>query len=191
MAATPSTMLPLGTHAPSWTMINTVDGRTVRYPSGNASDPITVIAFICNHCPYVLHIIDRFVDVAQWAQQQGVQILCVSSNDPATYPQDGPEQMQHFAAAHRFTFPYLFDESQEVARSYQAACTPDFYLFDHSGVLVYRGRFDAATPGNSEPVTGGELRAAITAVLQGRQVSSTQLPSIGCNIKWRSHHVRS
>jgi len=170
-------------------MANTVDGQTIRYPASDSddpvTDPITVIAFICNHCPYVIHIIDRFVEVAQWAQQQGVQVFCVSSNDPAAYPQDAPEYMQHFATDHGFTFPYLFDETQDVARSYQAACTPDFFVFDRHRSLVYRGRFDAATPGNNVPVSGSDLRAAIDAVTKGNEVSLTQLPSIGCNIKWR------
>lgn len=179
-------MLPLGTPAPSFSLIDTVSGKPVAYDPATPNQPAaTVIAFICNHCPYVLHIVDALVEVLTTAQSHGAQVFCISSNDPEAYPQDGPDHMKQFAATHGFLFPYLFDASQDVAKAYHAACTPDFFVFDGNGACVYRGRFDAATPGNTEPVTGSELQAALTAVLGGAPVSPDQRPSIGCNIKWR------
>ncbi len=183
MAATPSTMMPLGTTAPDFTLRDTVTDHQVGLRDSAA--PATIVAFICNHCPYVLHIIEGFVQFAKDVQKQGVRVIAISSNDATQYPQDGPERMALFAREHGFTFPYLYDGSQDVAKAYAAACTPDLYLFDSDLTCVYRGRFDAATPGNAEPVNGADLRAAVDAVLAGDPVSDEQIPSIGCNIKWK------
>ena len=183
MAATPSTMMPLGTTAPDFMLHDTVSGHQVGI--GDSAAPATVVAFLCNHCPYVLHIVEGFVQFAKDVQDQGVRVIAISSNDATAYPQDGPERMTLFAREHGFTFPYLYDKTQEVAKAYDAACTPDLYLFDANMACVYRGRFDAATPGNQEPVNGADLRAAVDAVLAGDPVSEEQIPSIGCNIKWK------
>jgi thiol-disulfide isomerase/thioredoxin len=144
-----------------------------------------VVAFICNHCPYVVHVIEEFVAFAREAQKLGVRVIAISSNDPAKYPEDAPERMTVFAANYGFTFPYLFDESQDIARAYSAACTPDLYVFDADLACVYRGRLDESTPGNGKPVTGTDLREAVESVLNGQPVSEEQWPSIGCSIKWR------
>ncbi len=183
MASTLSTMMPLGTIAPDFTLFDTVSGHHLGLRDTAA--PATVVAFFCNHCPYVLHIIHGFVEFAKEMQRLGVRVIAISSNDPAQYPQDGPEQMTLFAQHHGFTFPYLYDRTQEVAKAYGAACTPDLYVFDKDLTLAYRGRFDAATPGNAEPVTGNDLRAATTAIIAGDPVGPDQIPSIGCSIKWR------
>jgi peroxiredoxin len=183
MAATPSNMMPLGTTAPAFTLPNVVDDSMVSLNDTEA--PATVVAFICNHCPYVLHIIDVFVDVASDLQGKGARVIAISSNDVATYPMDGPDKMKVFARDRSFTFPYLYDETQEVARAYMAACTPDLYVFDGDLRCTYRGRFDGATPGNTVEVTGEMLRAAVEATMQGRPVEVDQIPSIGCNIKWK------
>ena len=145
-----------------------------------------LVVFSCNHCPYVLHIIDAFCSLTSEAIARGLGVVMISANDVEGYPQDGPGPMAEFARAHGFEFPYLYDESQQVARAYQAACTPDFFLFDAVHQLAYRGQFDAARPGNNEPVTGADLGAAINAVLAGSAPSENQVPSVGCNIKWRT-----
>lgn len=178
-----STMMPLGTEAPAFELTDVVSGTLVRFHD----QPVvaTLVAFICNHCPYVVHIIQEFVAVAAEAQKRGIRVLAISSNDVTCYPQDSPENMKEFAAVHRFTFPYLFDETQQVAKAYQAACTPDLYLFDADNRCVYRGRFDASTPGNGRPVTGEDIRDAIDSIVNGQPVSTEQFPSIGCSIKWR------
>lgn len=182
MAATPSTMMPLGTTAPLFTLPDTVSGSELTLKAGL---PVTVIAFICNHCPYVVHIAEELVALGNEVVAKGGQMIAISSNDVADYPQDSPENMTKFAEHYGMAFPYLYDESQDVAKSYDAACTPDFYVFDASLACVYRGRFDAATPGNSNPVNGAELRAAVSAVLGGQTANADQIPSIGCNIKWK------
>lgn len=176
-------MMPLGTIAPDFTLLDTVSGHHVGLRDSAA--PATVVAFICNHCPYVLHIIDGFVQFAKDVQRNGVRIIAISSNDATKYPQDGPDRMTLFAREHGFTFPYLYDGSQEVAKAYDAACTPDLYLFDDQLKCVYRGRFDAATPGNLEPVDGADLRSAVEALFAGDPIVEEQIPSIGCNIKWK------
>jgi hypothetical protein len=141
--------------------------------------------FICNHCPYVKHVVSEIARIGSESQARGVAVVAISSNDAEQYPQDGPSAMAEFAAAHGFTFPYLYDESQAVAQAYQAACTPDFFLFDADRRLVYRGQLDGARPSNEVPVDGRDLRAALDAVLAGRPVPGPQLASLGCNIKWK------
>ena len=183
MAATLSTMMPLGTVAPDFHLIDTLSGETVGLQDEHA--PATVIAFICNHCPYVLHILDGWIAFSKDVQEDGVRVIAIASNDAVQYPQDGPDAMTLFGRQAGFTHPYLFDSTQDVARAYQAACTPDFYVFDSELRCAYRGRFDGTTPGNQVPVTGNELRAAVDAVLSGVPVSDEQIPSIGCNIKWK------
>jgi peroxiredoxin len=183
MVSTPSTMVPLGTEAPPFRLPN-VDGRMVSIEDFKDA-PALLVVFMCNHCPYVKHILPHFVGLAKEYQQRGVAIVGINSNDVTGYPDDAPEKMAELSRTMGFTFPYLFDESQEVAKAYGAACTPDFYLFDSARRLVYRGQMDDSRPGNGRPVTGADLRAAIDAVLAGRPISADQRPSVGCNIKWK------
>jgi len=183
MVSTPSTMVPLGTEAPPFRLPN-VDGRMVSIEDFKDA-PALLVVFMCNHCPYVKHILPHLVGLAKEYQQRGVAIVGINSNDVSSYPDDAPDKMAEVSRSMGFTFPYLFDESQEVARAYGAACTPDFYLFDRSRRLVYRGQMDDSRPGNGRPVTGADLRAAMDAVLAGRPVSADQKPSVGCNIKWK------
>lgn len=184
MAETPSNMLPLGTKAPDFTLPDTVQNRLVSLTDVR-SKTATVIMFICNHCPYVKLIQDKIVEVASYYQKQGISFIAINSNNAAKYPADSPENMHKNAEHLGFTFPYLFDETQEVARAYQAACTPDFYIFDNNMLCVYRGRFDDATPGNGKVVTGIDLTNALDALTAGETVSQDQKPSVGCNIKWK------
>jgi len=184
MAATPSTMLALGTQAPAFTLPDTVSGSTVSLEDLPVEKGLLVF-FICNHCPYVKHIIDELTAVANAYQQKGINAVAISSNDVRNYPDDSPEKMTFWAAEWGFDFPYLYDESQEVARAYQAACTPDFFLFDDSSKLVYRGQFDGSRPGNGVPVSGSDLREAMDALINENEISQQQTPSIGCNIKWK------
>ena len=183
MAATPSSMLPLGTVAPDFHLPDT-NGRTVSLAEFSGA-PALLILFICNHCPYVKHIQAELVRLARDFQPRGVAIVAISSNDAMAYPADGPAAMAKEAHAAGYSFPYLHDESQAVARAYQAACTPDIFLFDQQRRLVYRGQFDDSRPGNGIPVTGRDVRAALDALLRGGSVSHDQKPSIGCNIKWK------
>jgi len=185
MALTPSTMLPLGTPAPDFELPDTRTGETVRL-ADFAGEKAVLVMFICNHCPFVQHIRSGLVKLGKNFQNEDIAIVAISANDPATHPGDAPDKMADEAKAHGYRFPYLFDESQEVAKAYTAACTPDFFLFDRQRKLVYRGQFDASRPENGIPVTGDDLRRAIDAVLAGKPVSQDQKPSIGCNIKWRS-----
>ncbi len=184
MALTPSNMLPLGVTAPDFALPDTVSGKTLSLAELK-SDKATVILFICNHCPYVKHINTGLVQLARDYQARGVAFVAISSNDVENYPQDSPAEMKKSAQALGYPFPYLYDESQDVARAYQAACTPDFYVFDRALGCVYRGRMDGATPGNQEPNDGRDIRAALEAVLSGQPVSEKQIPSMGCNIKWK------
>jgi peroxiredoxin len=184
MVQTPSTMLDLGTEAPDFTLPEPLTGKQISL-CDYADKPLAVI-FSCNHCPYVLHIIDSLVDFANAELQRGLGVVMISSNDVAGYPQDSPQKMTEFARTHAFEFPYLYDESQQVAAAYQAACTPDFYLFDEAHRLVYRGQYDGSRPGNNEPVNGADLQAAVDALLTGKAISNAQIPSVGCNIKWRA-----
>ncbi len=182
MAVTPSTMLPLGTQAPNFSLPN-VDGQTVSL-ADYAGKPLLVI-FMCNHCPYVKHVADGVAQLAQEYQSRGVAVVGISSNDVATHPADSPEQMVHEAEQRGYTFAYLYDETQSVAKAYRAACTPDFYVFDKQHALAYRGQMDSSRPKSDMPVTGVDLRAALDAVLSGNEPQIKQTPSIGCNIKWK------
>jgi len=185
MAVESSKDLPLGAPAPDFALTDTVSGRILRL-SDYAASRALLVSFLCNHCPYVVHIRKGFVEFAREFQPRGVAIVAISSNDPASHPQDGPDRMQQEARSAGFTFPYLFDQAQLVARAYHAVCTPEFYLFDSTQRLVYRGRFDASRPGSPQPVTGADLRAAVQAVLTGRPVDRDQMPSVGCSIKWKA-----
>lgn len=184
MAFTESTMLELGTKAPDFTLPDTISGKKISLKD-IASDKATVVMFLCNHCPYVIHVNPEIVRVAKDYQPKGVSFVGISSNDVENYPQDGPAEMKILAEKVGYPFPYLYDETQEVARAYDAACTPDFYVFDGDLELVYRGRLDDARPKNDNPLTGKDLRAALDAVLAGKPVSEVQYPSGGCNIKWK------
>jgi len=184
MVRTPSTMLPLGTIAPDFALPN-VDGRIIS--SADAAGPRgMVVMFICNHCPFVKHVADQLALLGRDFMTRGVGFAAISSNDVSSHPADSPEQMVREAEERGYPFPYLYDETQEVAKAYHAACTPDFYLFDAGRRLVYRGQLDSSRPGNGVPVSGSDLRAAIDALLAGVPVSAAQTPSIGCNIKWRA-----
>jgi len=185
MARTPSNMMPLGTIAPDFTLPNTVTGDTVTL-SDLKSDIATVIMFICNHCPYVKHVQGELVKLANDYQAKGVSFIAISANDVVNYPEDSPEKMKIVAQQLGGSIPYLYDETQEVAKVYQAACTPDFYIFDKDLKCVYRGQLDDARPKNNTPVTGKDIRAALDAILTGQAVNPDQKPSIGCNIKWKA-----
>jgi peroxiredoxin len=185
MVKTASTMKKLGTPAPDFKLVN-VDGRLVGLNEFK-SKPLLVI-FMCNHCPFVKHVADVQTRRANDYLPKGVAIDGINSNDAAAHPQDSPEQMVHEAELRGYPFPYLFDETQEVAKAYGAACTPDFFLYDKNHQLVYRGQLDASRPGNNIPVTGSDLRAALDAVLAGKPAPEKQTPSIGCNIKWKVGH---
>ena len=183
MVKTASTMLPLGTKAPGFSLIST-DGPTVSLSDFDGA-PALLVMFMCNHCPYVIHVASELARLAREYQERGVAVVGISSNDVAGYPQDSPEQMVHEAESRGYTFPYLFDESQEVAKAYRAACTPDFYVFDKEQRLVYRGQLDSSRPKSDIPLTGEVLRQALDAVLAGQPVAENQTPSLGCNIKWK------
>jgi peroxiredoxin len=184
MVRTPSTMLPLGTSAPDFSLLD-VSGRTMSW-SDVAGEHGTVVMFICNHCPFVKHVADALARLGHEYLPRGMGFVAISSNDVSTHPADSPEQMVHEAEQRGYPFPYLYDESQEVAKAYRAACTPDFFLFDSNAELVYRGQLDASRPDSGIPVTAADLRGAIEAVLAGTPVPATQTPSIGCNIKWKA-----
>lgn len=183
MVRTPSTMLPLGTPAPDFALLD-VSGRTLSWQDV-AGEHGTVMMFICNHCPFVKHVADELARLGQEYMPRGIGMVAVSSNDVSTHPADSPEQMVHEAEQRGYPFPYLYDETQDVAKAYRAACTPDFYLFDRDAKLVYRGQLDASRPESGIPVTAADLRGAMEAVLAGTQVAAEQTPSIGCNIKWK------
>lgn len=176
-------LLPLGTPAPEFRLRDT-EGRWVSLEDFPEA-PAYLVIFLCNHCPYVKHIRHALADFAREYQKRGVAIVGINSNDVERYPEDSPERMKEEVRTVGYTFPYLFDETQVVAKAYRAACTPDFFLFDRNRQLVYRGQFDDSRPGNGIPVTGRDLRAALDAVLQGRPVPADQKPSMGCNIKWK------
>jgi peroxiredoxin len=184
MAATESNMLPLGTLAPDFSLPDTVSGDEIAL-ADIQSDQATVIMFICNHCPYVQHVNKELVRLATDYQRQGVSFVAISSNDVEAYPADSPERMKEAAAELGYPFPYLYDEDQSVARAYQAACTPDFYVFDDQMMLSYRGQLDGSRPRSDVPLTGEDVRAALDAILAGKPVPPEQRPSIGCNIKWK------
>ena len=185
MARTPSNMIPLGSTAPNFTLPDTVSGQSLQL-NDVRGEKGTLIAFICNHCPFVKHINAGLVELAEDYQELGFGFVAISSNDVVNYPEDHPDLMTQMAKEEGYTFPYLYDQSQEVAKAYDAACTPDFYVFDAQDTLTYRGQMDDSRPGNGLPVTGADLRAALQAMLEGKTVSEDQKPSIGCNIKWKS-----
>ncbi|MGW8282309.1 MAG: thioredoxin family protein [Gemmatimonadota bacterium] len=183
MAETPSTMIPLGTRMPGFSLPDAVSGRVVCDADLDDHQPILVM-FLCNHCPFVRHVIPELGRIGQEFIPRGVGIVAINSNDVTRYPQDGPEFMKALAEREGWEFPYLLDATQDVAKSYRAACTPDFFLFDRDRMLVYRGQLDDSRPGSGRPVTGRDVRAALAAVLDNRAVSSEQIASVGCNIKW-------
>lgn len=184
MALTESTMMALGAQAPEFTLPEPLSGKewSLEQLQGVFG---TLVIFMCNHCPYVKHVIEGITALSADYLLEGVSVIAINSNDTESYPEDSPENMAALAAKENFLFHYLHDESQQVAQSYRAACTPDFFLFDDELNCVYRGRMDAATPGNDEPVTGKDLREAMDALLEGRPVKGEQKPSVGCNIKWK------
>ena len=184
MAQTASTMmLPLGAKAPAFELPDP-SGRAWSLAAFDAS-PALLVAFICHHCPFVKHVRPGFASLAAEYQKRGVAVVAIASNDAKAYPDDGPEGMLQEAKAAGYAFPYLFDESQEIAKAYGAACTPDFFLFDRERRLFYRGQMDGSRPGNGVPVTGEDLRKALDAVVEGRPAPEVQRPSLGCNIKWK------
>jgi hypothetical protein len=185
MAQTPSTMLPLGTALPHAQLPDVVTGKVVDLAALAAGKRGALVMFICNHCPYVVHVRSELVKVAHEAVERGFAVVAINSNSKETHPQDGPENMARLARQEAWRFPFLFDDSQEVARAFRAACTPDLYLFDARLELAYRGQLDDSRPGNGKPLTGQDLRAALDAVAEGKAPSPEQKPSIGCNIKWK------
>lgn len=187
MARTSSTMLELGTSAPAFSLPE-VDGGTVSLEDF-AGAPALLVMFICNHCPFVKHVRGELARIGREYAARGVAVVAISPNDPVAYPDDAPERMREEKREAGYVFPYLFDETQEVAQAYQAACTPDLYLFDADRRLVYRGQLDDSRPTNGVPVTGRDLRAALDAVLEGRPVPADQKPALGCSIKWKPGNV--
>jgi len=184
MAATPSTMLALGTPAPDFHLSDVVSGKTVSLASFTGKKGLLVM-FICRHCPFVVHVKEELARIGNEYGKRAIGIVAISANDAAAYPDDAPEQLKEMAQLTGFTFPFCHDESQQTARAYTAACTPDFFLFDAKRELVYRGQLDSSRPGNNMPVTGLDLRAALDAVIAGKPAPADQKPSIGCNIKWK------
>lgn len=182
MVKTASTMLPLGTAAPAFSLPN-VDGKTVSLADFASAKGLLVI-FMCNHCPFVKHLRTALAEFGRECQGRGLAVVAISSNDVALHPDDSPARMVDEHRSAGYTFPYLYDATQGVAKAYKAACTPDFYLFDADQTLVYRGQFDSSRPSNGQPVTGADLRAAVDTLLSGKSPLQTQRPSIGCNIKW-------
>jgi len=183
MSLTPSNMLPLGTKAPEFALVDAVSDAMLTLKE-LAGEKGTVIAFICNHCPFVVHINPELSKLANDYKTKGIQCIAISSNDVENYPQDAPHLMKKKAEEEAYIFPYLYDETQEVAKAYNAACTPDFYVFDAALKLVYRGQLDSSRPGNGIPLSGVDLRNALDALLAKRPIDPVQKPSIGCNIKW-------
>jgi len=184
MALTPSVMIPLGTKAPDFNLPDAVSDSEMNLEQLK-SDKATVIMFICNHCPYVKHVQQGLVELANDYISKGVSFIAINSNDVKNYTEDSPDNMKKVAERLGYPFPYLFDETQEIAKAYDAACTPDFYIFDEGLKLIYRGQMDDSRPGNGEPVTGRDIRKALDQILDGTTVSEDQIPSIGCNIKWK------
>ena len=183
MALTPSNMLPLGTPLPAFSL---VDCSGKQHSSTDYKGKPLLVAFICNHCPYVKHLANHFSQFARHYQQYGLQVIAINSNDYRSHPEDSPEKMREEVKLRNYQFPYLVDETQLVAQAFQAACTPDFYLFDASGKLAYRGQYDDSRPGNDIPPSGRDLRAACDAILAGSPANTDQAPSVGCSIKWRT-----
>lgn len=184
MAQTPSNMIPLGTPAPQFRLKDTNSNSHYSYQDLKGEKG-TLVFFICNHCPFVLHVLSEILKVVNDYRVLGIGVMSISSNDAEKYPQDGPEEMTEFAFRNKIDFPYLYDESQDVAKAFDAACTPDFFLFDADEKLVYRGQLDDSRPGNGVPLSGFDLRHAIDGLLFNRTIFEPQKPSIGCNIKWK------
>ncbi|MFH1809904.1 MAG: thioredoxin family protein [Pseudomonadota bacterium] len=184
MARTPSTMLALGTPAPDFSLLAPATGRDVSLAEFKDA-PALLVMFICNHCPYVKHIADGLAEFCSRNMERGVAVVGINSNDVSRHPDDAPDNMVLEAQARGYRFPYLYDGTQQVARAYRAACTPDFFLFDHRQQLVYRGQFDSSRPGNDVPIDGQDLQRAIDDLLAGRDLTGDQRPSLGCNIKWK------
>ena len=184
MAAVPSTMLALGTSVPDFTLTDAVSDRRVSAADYRGA-PALLVMFICNHCPFVKHVMPEFGRLERDYWVKGLALVAINANDADAFPADAPPEMGRLARDEGWGFPFLFDETQEVAKAFQAACTPDFFLFDRRGVLVYRGQLDASRPSNGVPVTGADLRGAIEATLAGRPVAAEQRASVGCNIKWK------
>ena len=183
MARTPSNMVNLGTLAPNFKLLNTRNNEPVisdNYFNKNG----TIIMFICNHCPFVIHVLDEIVSITKKYDNE-ISFIAISSNDIVNYPEDSPELMKKLAEEKKFNFPYLYDQTQEVAKKYDAACTPDFFVYNSEKQLVYRGQVDDSRPGNGIPVTGYDLRKAIDSLINGEEIDKNQKPSIGCNIKWK------
>lgn len=185
MARTPSNMLALHTKAPDFKLLDTISNTMLSLNSLKGLKA-TVIMFICNHCPFVIHVNPELVKLASDYKNKGVSFIAISSNDVVNYPQDSPEKMQLHAKENKYPFPYLYDETQKVAKAYDAACTPDFYIFDNQLMLIYRGQLDDSRPGNNTPLNGNDMRHALDCVLSKKINALEQKPSIGCNIKWKS-----
>ncbi|MFW6198378.1 MAG: thioredoxin family protein [Acidobacteriota bacterium] len=185
MVLTDSTMLPLGTEIPTFSLRDAVSGRTLS-PEDVAGERGTLVMFLCNHCPYVQHVLPELRRLAEEYRDRGIGMVAINANDIDNYPQDSPENMKELAESEGWGFPFLMDDTQEVAKAYRAACTPDFFVFDADDCLVYRGRLDGSRPGNDVELTGEDLRAALDALLQGETIpAEEQKPSAGCNIKWK------
>ena len=184
MARTPSTMLELGIQAPTFELPEPATGKNIAL--AQLSDKPILIAFISNHCPYVINLKEALVDFANEYQEKGLHLIAINANDVENYPDDSPDKMVDDVKQYGYKFPYLFDESQEIAKAYQAACTPDFFMFDKEHKLYYRGQFDDSRPKNDEPVTGKDMRSAADALLVGQNAPAEQKASLGCNIKWKS-----
>ncbi len=184
MSETKSTMNPLGFQAPGFKLLDVVSDKLLSLED-LLSEKATVIMFICNHCPFVKHVNSQLVSMANDYIPKGISFIAINSNDVENYPEDSPEKMRKYAELLHYPFPYLFDETQETAKAYDAACTPDFYIFDGNGICVYRGQLDGSRPGNGKPITGEDMRAALDNLLAEKEVNKKQIPSIGCNIKWK------
>ena len=183
MARTPSNMIPIGFNAPDFELYDT-NSQKILKSENIFGEKCTLLMFICNHCPFVIHVNKEIVKIANDYQDKGISFIAISSNDVNNYPEDSPEEMTKMASKEKYTFPYLYDETQQVAKDYDAACTPDFYIFDNNKKLVYRGQLDDSRPGNNIPITGSDIRNALDCILFSRKINSHQKPSIGCNIKW-------
>lgn len=184
MAQTPSNMMPLGTQAPDFTLPDVISGKSLSLQE-LTGEHATLIMFICNHCPFVKHIQDELVRLGKEYPAKGVSIVAISSNDAENYSEDSPEKMKTLADSLGYKFPYLYDETQAVAKDFDATCTPDFFIFDKNLKCVYRGQLDDSRPGNNIPVSGSDIRNALQAIISGKKVNSQQKPSVGCNIKWK------
>ncbi|MFM1874313.1 MAG: hypothetical protein RL266_50 [Bacteroidota bacterium] len=184
MARTPTVSLPLGYQAPEFSLPDVVSGLPTVF-SDIEGEKATVVMFICNHCPFVVHVLDELIRIGNDYKNRGIGLVAISSNDVLNYPDDSPEKMKELALQKSFPFPYLYDESQEVAKAYTAACTPDFSVFNSDRVCVYRGQLDDSRPGNDQPITGKDLRKALETLIAGKLVPADQRPSLGCNIKWK------